>query len=213
MPRRATIPGFVLVGRKREGRPDVIVPRQSGDIALEDEDGKMEENEYEPTLGEYREEKADDVVLTQKGYRKLQEELDYLKNVKRWEVAKRIEQARAFGDIMENSEYDDAKHEQAFVHGRILEIENILDNARVIKDDEIDLNEVTIGSSVVLEDMERKEEMRLRLVSAAEARGDRGCISDQSPVGKAILGRKAGEIVDVQVPSGVLKYRILQIER
>ncbi len=173
----------------------------------------MEDNVYRPVLGEYREEKEDDIVLTKQGYRKLQEELDHLKNVKRWEVAKRIEQARSFGDIMENSEYDDAKHEQAFVHGRILEIENILDNARVIKDSEIDLSEVAIGSSVRLEDMERGEEMSLRLVSAAEARGNQGCISDQSPVGRAILGRKAGEVVEVQVPSGALKYRILQIER
>lgn len=174
---------------------------------------EMEDNVYRPVLGEYREEKEDDIVLTKQGYRKLQEELDHLKNVKRWEVAKRIEQARSFGDIMENSEYDDAKHEQAFVHGRILEIENILDNARVIKDSEIDLSEVAIGSSVRLEDMERGEEMSLRLVSAAEARGNQGCISDQSPVGRAILGRKAGEVVEVQVPSGALKYRILQIER
>jgi transcription elongation factor GreA len=176
-------------------------------------DGKMEESTYKPTLGEYREEKEDDIVLTQKGHQKLLEELDYLKNVKRWEVAKRIEQARAFGDITENSEYDDAKHEQAFVQGRIVDIENILDNARVIKEEEIDLTEVAIGSSVRLEDVERGEEMLMRLVSAAEARGDQGCISDQSPVGKAIMGHKAGEIVEVQVPSGVLKYRILHIER
>ena len=114
---------------------------------------------------------------------------------------------------MENSEYDDAKHEQAFVQGRIVEIEGILDNARVIKDDEIDLSEAAIGSSVLIEDVERGEEMRLRLVSAAEARGDAECISDQSPVGQAILGHKEGEIVEVQVPSGVLKYRILHIER
>jgi transcription elongation factor GreA len=173
----------------------------------------MEESTYKPVLGEYREEKEDDIVLTQQGYQKLKEELDHLKNVKWWEVAKRIEQARAFGDIMENSEYDDAKHEQAFVSGRIKEIENILDNARVIKDDEIDLSVVAIGSSVRLEDVERGEEMLLRLVSAAEARGDQGCISDQSPVGKAIMGHKAGEIVEVQVPSGALKYRILHIER
>ena len=173
----------------------------------------MEERIDRPVLGEYREEKEDDVVLTKQGYQKLQEELDHLKNVKWWEVAKRIEQARAFGDITENSEYDDAKHEQAFVHGRIKEIENILDNARIIKDDEIDLSVVAIGSSVRLEDVERGEEMRLRLVSAAEARGDQGCISDQSPVGKAIMGHKAGDIVEVQVPSGALKYRILHIER
>ena len=173
----------------------------------------MEESRHKPALGEYREEREDDIVLTQQGYRKLQEELDHLKNVKWWEVAKRIEQARAFGDIMENSEYDDAKHEQAFVHGRITEIENILDNARVIKDEEIDPSLAAIGSTVHLEDMERGEEMHLRLVSAAEARGSQACISDQSPVGKAIMGRKAGETVEVQVPSGTLKYRILRIER
>jgi transcription elongation factor GreA len=173
----------------------------------------MEERIDRPVLGEYREEKEDDIVLTQHGYQKLQEELDHLKNVKWWEVAERIKQARAFGDITENSEYDDAKHEQSFVHGRIKEIENILDNARVVKEEEIDLSVVAIGSSVRLEDVERGEEMCLRLVSAAEARGDQGCISDQSPVGRAIMGHKAGEIVEVQVPSGALKYRILHIER
>lgn len=174
----------------------------------------MEDEVYEEIQAEeYREEKEDDIVLTEYGYKKLQDELEHLKNVKRWEVAKRLEQARAFGDIMENSEYEDAKHEQAFVQGRIVEIEHILDNARVIRDEEIDLTEVTIGSSVLIEDIERGEEMSFRLVSAAEARGDKGCISDQSPVGKAIMGRKAGEVVDVQVPSGMLKYRIVHIER
>lgn len=174
----------------------------------------MEYEDYRPSLpGDYREEKEEDIVLTEDGMRRLQEELDYLKNVKRWEVAKRLEQARAFGDIMENSEYEDAKHEQAFVQGRILEIEYILDNARVIREEDIDASEVTIGSTVHLEDLERGEELRLRVVSAAEARGGRECISDQSPVGKAILGRAAGEVVDVQVPSGVIKYRILRIER
>jgi transcription elongation factor GreA len=174
----------------------------------------MENDDLRPGIpGDYREEKEDDIVLTEQGLRKLQEELEYLKNVKRWEVAKRLEQARSFGDIMENSEYDDAKHEQAFVQGRIVEIERILDNARIIREEEIDLSEVTIGSLVILEDMERGEEMCLRLVSAAEARGNRECISDQSPVGKAILGRKAGEVVDVQVPSGTMQYRIRRIER
>jgi transcription elongation factor GreA len=174
----------------------------------------MEDEVYEEiNLGEYREEKEDDIVLTEHGFKKLQDELEHLKNVKRWEVAKRLEQARAFGDITENSEYEDAKHEQAFVEGRVVEIERILDNARVIREEEIDLTEATIGSSVRIEDIERGEEMILRLVSAAEARGDQGCISDKSPVGKAILGRKAGEIVKVQVPSGVLKYRIVHIER
>jgi len=163
--------------------------------------------------GDYREEKEGDIVLTEEGMKRLQEELDYLKNVKRWEVAKRIEQARSFGDIMENSEYEDAKHEQAFVQGRIVEIERILENARIIREEEIDLDEVALGSTVYLEDVQRGEEMRFRLVSAAEARGGRDCLSDQSPVGKAILGRRAGEVVDVQVPSGIIQYRILRIER
>lgn len=174
----------------------------------------MENDDFRPSVaGDYREEKEDDIVLTEQGMHKLQEELEYLKNVKRWEVAKRLEQARSFGDIMENSEYDDAKHEQAFVQGRIVEIERILENARIIREEEIDLSEVAIGSTVIIEDVERGEEMRLRLVSAAEARGNAGCISDQSPVGKAILGRKAGEVVDVQVPSGTVQYRIQRIER
>ncbi|WP_287155266.1 transcription elongation factor GreA [Candidatus Solincola tengchongensis] len=172
------------------------------------------QDDFRPTVpGEYREEREDDIVLTEEGLKRLQEELDYLKNVKRWEVAKRIEQARSFGDIMENSEYEDAKHEQAFVQGRIMEIERILNNARVIREEEIDLSEVTLGSTVYLEDVQRGEEMRFRLVSAAEARGGQGCLSDQSPVGKAILGRRSGEVVDVQVPSGVIQYRILRIER
>ncbi len=174
----------------------------------------MEDEVYEEIQPEeYREEKEDDIVLTEHGFKKLQDELEHLKNVKRWEVAKRLEQARAFGDITENSEYEDAKHEQAFVQGRIVDVERILDNARVIREEEIDLKEATIGSSVRLEDIERGEELSFRLVSAAEARGDQDCISDKSPVGKAILGRQAGEVVEVQVPSGVLKYRIVHIKR
>jgi transcription elongation factor GreA len=174
----------------------------------------MEDQIYEPGASEeYREEKEDDVVLTEHGYKKLQEELEHLKNVKRWEVAKRLEQARAFGDLTENSEYEDAKQEQAFVQGRILEIERILDSARVIREEEINLTQVTIGSLVHIQDMERNEELSLRVVSAAEARGDQKCISDQSPVGKAIIGHKAGDVVEVQVPSGVMKYRVLEIER
>ncbi len=173
----------------------------------------MEEYDFEPGYpDEYREEKETDVILTEEGYRKLQEELEYLKNVKRWEVAKRLEQARSFGDLSENSEYEDAKQEQAFVLGRIVEIERILDNARIIRREEIDQEEVCLGSMVVLEDVERGERMTFRLVSSAEARGDDSCLSDQSPVGKAILGKKAGEVVDVNVPSGVIRYRIVSIE-
>ena len=163
--------------------------------------------------GEYREEKEDDIVLTKEGHKKLQKELDYLKDDKRWEVARRLEEARALGDISENSEYEDAKHEQAFVQGRIVEIENILENARLIREEEIDLSEVTIGSTVHLEDVERGQELQFRMVSSAEARADDNCISDQSPVGKAIIGHKVDDMVDVEVPSGIIQYRILKIER
>ena len=162
---------------------------------------------------EYREVKEDDIVLTKKGYKNLQKELEYLKDEKRWEVARRLEEARALGDISENSEYEDAKHEQAFVQGRIVEIENILENARVIREEEIDLSEVAIGSTVHLEDIERGQELQFRVVSSAEARAGDDCISDQSPVGKAIMGHKVDDVVDVEVPSGVIQYRILRIER
>lgn len=162
---------------------------------------------------EYREEKADDIVLTREGHAKLAEELENLKNVKRWEVAKRLEQARAHGDITENSEYEDAKHEQAFVAGRILDIERILDNARIIKEDDIKAGVVSLGTTVVLLDLEMNEEKTFRVVSSAEARGNRTSISDQSPVGKAILGRKERETVEVPTPAGNIRYEIIRIER
>lgn len=161
---------------------------------------------------EYREEKPDDIVLTREGHAKLAEELDHLKNVKRWEVAQRLEQARAHGDITENSEYEDAKHEQAFVAGRIHDIERILDNARIIKDDDIKVGVVSLGVTVVLLDLEMNEENTFRVVSTAEARGSRTSISDQSPVGKAIMGCRAGETVDVPTPAGNIRYEILRIE-
>jgi transcription elongation factor GreA len=162
---------------------------------------------------EYREEKPDDIVLTREGHAKLAEELDHLKNAKRWEVAKRLEEARAHGDITENSEYEDAKHEQAFVAGRIIDIERILENARIIKEDDIKVGVVSLGITVVLLDLEMKEEKTYRVVSSAEARGSRTSISDQSPVGKAILGRKEGETVEVPTPAGIIRYEILKIER
>ena len=173
----------------------------------------MDEIKQSAGSEDYREEKEDDIVLTKEGYKKLQKELGYLKDEKRWEVAQRLEEARALGDISENSEYEDAKHEQAFVQGRIVEIENILENARLIREEEIDLSEVAIGSTVHLEDIERGQELQFRMVSSAEARADDGCISDQSPVGKAIMGHEVDDVVDVEVPSGVIQYRILRIER
>ncbi len=164
------------------------------------------------TEQEYREERPDDVILTREGHAKLVEELDHLKNVRRWEVARRLEQARSHGDITENSEYEDAKHEQAFVAGRIHDIERVLDNARIIKEDDIPEGEVGLGVTVVLLDLEMNEESAFRVVSSAEARGSRNSISDQSPVGKAIMGRREGETVEVPTPAGNIRYEILRIE-
>ena len=154
-----------------------------------------------------------EVLLTEEGYENLEEELEYLKNVKRREVAKRIKTARDFGDISENSEYDDAKNEQAFIEGRIKEIENMLQNARVIKDDEITDETVNVGTTVKLKDNETGDEFSYTIVGAAEADPLKGKISNESPIGKAILGHQVGDQVDVETPSGRLSYEILLIQK
>jgi transcription elongation factor GreA len=155
----------------------------------------------------------DEVLLTQEGYQKLEEELKYLVNVKRREIAKRIKIAREFGDISENSEYDDAKNEQAFIEGRIKEIENMLRNARIVKYDEITGERVSLGTTVELLDTETKEEFSYTIVGSVEADPLNYKISNESPIGKTILGHKAGDIVKVQVPSGITEYEILSIEK
>ena len=143
-----------------------------------------------------------DVFLTPAGLEKLENELDELKSVRRKEVAERIKQALAFGDISENSEYDQAKNEQAQVEERIVKLENILRNAKLIDEDEITTDIVSIGSKVVVLDIEY-----------SEADPYNGLISNESPVGGALLGKKSGDIVDVQVPDGIIKYEILSITR
>ena len=154
-----------------------------------------------------------EVLLTQEGYENLEEELDYLKNVKRREVAKRIKTARDFGDISENSEYDDAKNEQAFIEGRIKEIENMLQNARIINEDEVSDETVNVGTTVKLRDNETEDEFSYTIVGAAEANPLKGKISNESPIGKAILGHQVGDKVEVETPSGRLSYEILLIQK
>ena len=154
-----------------------------------------------------------DVFLTPEGLEKLENELDDLKSVKRKEVAERIKQALAFGDISENSEYDQAKNEQGKLEERILKLENILRNAKLIDEDEITTDIVSIGSKVIVSDIEFDEKMEYTIVGSAEADPYRGRISNESPVGSALLGRKSGDIVDVQVPDGIIKYEILSIAR
>ena len=154
-----------------------------------------------------------DVFLTPEGLEKLENELDDLKSVKRKEVAERIKQALAFGDISENSEYDQAKNEQGKLEERIIKLENILRNAKLIDEDEITTDIVSIGSKVIVSDIEFDEQMEYTIVGSAEADPYRGRISNESPVGSALLGRKSGDIVDVQVPDGIIKYEIMSIAR
>ena len=154
-----------------------------------------------------------DVFLTEEGLRKLEDELDDLKSVKRKEIAERIKQALSFGDISENSEYDQAKNEQAQLEDRILKLENMLRNAKIIDEDEISTDVVGIGSKITVKDLEYNEEMEYTIVGSAEADPFNGRISNESPVGSALLGHKSGDTVDVAVPDGIIKYEILTIAR
>ncbi len=154
-----------------------------------------------------------EVLLTPEGYKRLEDELEMLRTVKRKETAERIKTARGFGDISENSEYEDAKKEQAFVEGRILTLEKMLRNARVLENKEISTEQVGVGSTVLLKDFDYNQEVEYILVSSAEANPNESRISDESPVGKAIMGKPVGSVVEVAVPAGTLKYEILGIRR
>ena len=152
------------------------------------------------------------MILTKDGLKKLQDELENLKSVRRIEVAERIKQAIAFGDISENSEYDDAKNEQAFIEGRIQELEQKLRNVEVISEEKKSKSVVTMGCKVVVRDMELGEDMEYTLVGTAEADPEAMRISNESPVGAAILGQRVNKVVEVQAPVGTLKYKIIKIK-
>ena len=152
------------------------------------------------------------VMLTEEGLKKLEEKLEHLKTVRRTEVSERIKQAISFGDISENSEYEDAKNEQAFIEGEIMTIENMLRNSKIIEEGQ-GTDKVVIGCTVVLKDIEFDEELEYAIVGSAEADPMEGRISDESPVGKAVLGHSVGDIVDGVVPAGTLKYEVLEIKQ
>jgi len=154
-----------------------------------------------------------EVLLTQEGLKKLEEELENLKSVKRREVAERIKIAIGYGDISENSEYEDAKNEQAFIEGRIITLEKMLRNARIINSDEVDTNTVSVGSTVILEDLEFGDKVEYTIVGTAESDPFQNKISNESPVGKAIIGQQKGATVDVQVPAGIIQYKIIDIKK
>ena len=152
-------------------------------------------------------------LLTYAGLKKLEEELHDLKVVKRKEVAGKIKEAREQGDLSENAEYDAAKDEQRDIEARIEEIEKILKNAEVVVEDEVDLDKISVGCKVRVHDFEFDEDIELKLVGSTEANSLEGKISNESPLGRALLGAKKNQIVDVQAPSGITKYKILSITK
>lgn len=154
-----------------------------------------------------------EVLLTKEGLDKLESELEHLKSVRREEVAERIKQAIAFGDISENSEYEDAKNEQAFIEGRIITLEKTLKNARLMEDGEIRTDVVSLGSKVTLKEMKSGREIHVTLVSSVESKLKDGKISNESPVGKAVLGKKVNSTVTVEAPAGPIKYKIIKVDR
>ncbi|MEY4480524.1 MAG: transcription elongation factor GreA [Bacillota bacterium] len=154
-----------------------------------------------------------EVLLTLDGLKNLEEELENLKSVKRREVAERIKVAIGYGDISENSEYEDAKNEQAFIEGRIITLEKMLRNARIINNDDVDTDTVSVGSKVTLIDVEFGDEVQYSIVGTAESNPAAHKISNESPVGKAILGKQKGSTVDVTVPAGVIQYKIVDIQK
>ena len=153
-----------------------------------------------------------EVILTPEGYKKLQAEIEYLSNDKRREVADRIRIAREFGDIAENAEYDDAKNEQALLEHRIALLEERLRDAKVINKKDVAKDVVSIGSKVKLRDIGAKQTVEYRIVGSAEANPAENKLSNESPVGKAIIGRKKGETVEVEAPRGAMKFKILEIK-
>ena len=154
-----------------------------------------------------------EVILTPEGFKKLKEEIEHLSNDKRREVAERIRIARQFGDIAENSEYDDAKNEQALLEHRIALLEERMANSRVISKKDVAKDVVSVGSHVKLRDVSGKETVEYHIVGSAEANPSENKLSNESPVGKAIIGKKKGETVEVTTPRGkALKYKILDIK-
>ncbi|KOP83538.1 transcription elongation factor GreA [Cytobacillus solani] len=150
--------------------------------------------------------------MTQAGKEKLEQELEYLKSVKRKEVVERIKIARSFGDLSENSEYDSAKEEQAFVEGRITTIENMIRNAKIISEDEMSGDTVGLGRSVTFIELPDGEEETYTIVGSAEADPFDGKISNDSPIAKSLIGHKVGEEVKVQTPGGEMDVRIITIK-
>ena len=154
-----------------------------------------------------------ETLLTYEGLKKLEEEVEYLKTVNRREIAERIKVALGFGDLSENSEYDEAKNEQAQVEMRIAELENKLRNVKIIDEDEIETKTVQVGNVVQVLDIEYDEKLEYKIVGSTEADLAENKISNESPIGKALLGKKKNEEVDVETPGGIVKLKVLKITK
>ncbi|MBM7836669.1 transcription elongation factor GreA [Clostridium sardiniense] len=152
-------------------------------------------------------------VMTYEGVKKLENELEHLKTVKRKEITEKIKVALGYGDLSENSEYDEAKNEQAFTEGRILQLENMLKNAEVVDESEIPSDVVAVGAKVKVKDYDFDEEVVYTIVGSAEADPMEFKISNESPVGAGLIGKKVGDVVEISVPDGVSKYEVLEISR
>ena len=153
------------------------------------------------------------VVLTYEGLKKMEDELEELKTVRRKEVAEKIKEARGQGDLSENAEYDAAKDEQRDIEARIEQIEKILKNAEVVVEDEVDLDKISVGCVVKVLDVEYDEEEEFKLVGSSEANSLNGKISNESPVGKALIGARVGDTIKVETQAGEIEYKVLEIQR
>ncbi len=156
---------------------------------------------------------AKQIVVTKEGLKKLENELEYLKSTARADVAEKIKVARGFGDLSENSEYDEAKNEQAKIEARITDLEVMLKNVKVISDNEISNDKVMLGVTVVVKNHATKKDMTFKIVGTAEADSINGKISDESPVGKALIGHSTGDTVVAETPRGEMKFTIKEINR
>jgi transcription elongation factor GreA len=153
------------------------------------------------------------IVLTPEGYEKIDKELEHLRTVERHQVADRIRDAKQFGEFTENAEYEEAKKEQAFIEGRIQELRHVLQNSQILQDEDIPTDSVGIGSLVTVTDTETGDEWEFKLVGSFESNPDQDKISDESPIGEALFGKKPGDVVDVIIPDGQIQYRVEKIRK
>ncbi|MBP5166287.1 MAG: transcription elongation factor GreA [Oscillospiraceae bacterium] len=156
---------------------------------------------------------AKQIIVSHEGLKKLQQELEHLKTVKRKEVAQAIQKARAYGDLSENSEYDEAKNEQAEIEGKIAHLEATLENAIVLDDSDLGTDKVNVGNKVTVHNIDEGEETEYKIVSTTEADPIQNLISDDSPLGKALIGQRKGDSINVETPIGVIRYTITDISK